>query len=84
MDLGMNNTLSLGALHDWRITWNVGWAGLISEQWSSGARWSWFMPWYDGTNEDGSPAVHADEAWWKDAMSQEFVVSREDLPSMEL
>ena len=60
-----------------------GTVGLISEQWASGARWSWFMPWYDGTNEDGSPAVHADEAWWKDAMSQEFVVSREELPSME-
>lgn len=60
-----------------------GTVGLIFEQWASGARWSWFMPWYDGTNEDGSPAVHADEAWWKDAMSQEFVVSREELPSME-
>ena len=59
-----------------------GTVGLISEQWASGARWSWFMPWYDGTNEDGSPVVHADEAWWKDAMSQEFVVSREELPSM--
>lgn len=60
-----------------------GTVGLISEQWASGARWSWFMPWYDGTNEDGSPVVHADEAWWKDALSQEFVVSREELPSME-
>lgn len=60
-----------------------GTVGLISEQWASGARWSWFMPWYDGTNEDGSPVVHADEAWWKDAMSQEFVVFREELPSME-
>lgn len=60
-----------------------GTVGLISEQWASGARWSWFMPWYDGTNEDGSPVVHADEAWWKDAMSQEFVVSHEELPSME-
>lgn len=60
-----------------------GTVGLISEQWASGARWSWFMPWYDGTKEDGSPVVHADEAWWKDAMSQEFVVSREELPSME-
>lgn len=60
-----------------------GTVGLISEQWASGARWSWFMPWYDGTNEDGSPVVHADEAWWKDAMSQEFVVSCEELPSME-
>ena len=60
-----------------------GTVGLISEQWASGARWSWFMPWYDGTNEDGSPVVHADGAWWKDALSQEFVVSREELPSME-
>lgn len=60
-----------------------GTVGLISEQWASGARWSWFMSWYDGTNEDGSPVVHADEAWWKDAMNQEFVVSRDELPSME-
>ena len=60
-----------------------GTVGLISEQWASGARWSWFMPWDDGTNEDGSPVVHADEAWWKDAMNQEFVVSRDELPSME-
>ena len=60
-----------------------GTVGLISEQWASGARWSWFMPWYDGTNEDCCPAVHAYEAWWKDAMSQDFVVSREELPSME-
>lgn len=60
-----------------------GTVGLISEQWASGARWSWFMPWYDGTNEDGSPVVHADEAWWKEAMNQEFVVSRDELPSME-
>lgn len=60
-----------------------GTVGLISEQWASGARWSWFMPWYDGTNEDGTLAVHADEMWWKDAMDQEFVISREDLPSME-
>lgn len=60
-----------------------GTVGLISEQWASGARWSWFMPWYDGTNEDGSPVVHADEAWWKDVMNQEFVVSRDELPSME-
>lgn len=57
--------------------------GLISEQWASGAHWGWFMPWYDGENEDGTPIVHADEAWWKDAMNQDFVISREDLPSME-
>ncbi len=60
-----------------------GTVGLISEQWASGAHWSWFMPWYDGTNEDGTPVIHADEAWWKDAMSQEFVISRDELPSLE-
>lgn len=54
--------------------------GLVSEQWSAGGKWSWFMPWYDGTNEDGTPIVHADEAWWNDAMKLEFVVSRESLP----
>lgn len=54
-----------------------GTVGTISEQWTSGAKWLWFMPWYDGQNEDGSPIVHADEAWWKDAMSQSFVLDRE-------
>ena len=51
--------------------------GTISEQWAEGARWSWFMPWYDGENEDGSPIVHADEAWWQDAMNQSYVLDRE-------
>ena len=57
--------------------------GLISEQWASGARWSWFMPWYNGEQTDGTLVVHADEAWWKDAMKQNFVISRDELPSME-
>lgn len=51
--------------------------GLISEQWSAGARWSWFMPWYDGGD-----TVHADETWWVDAMNQSYVIAREDLPAM--
>ncbi len=54
--------------------------GLISEQWAAGARWSWFMPWYDA---DNATTFHADQAWWQDAMSQEFVVSREDLSVAE-
>lgn len=54
--------------------------GKISEQWATGARWSWFMPWYD--NADAT-TFHSDQAWWQDAMNQEFVISREDLPSMK-
>ncbi|WP_288241256.1 glycosyl hydrolase [uncultured Bacteroides sp.] len=57
--------------------------GKISEQWAAGARWSWFMPWYDGEEEDGTPIVHADEAWWKDAMEQSYVITRDQVPSME-
>lgn len=52
--------------------------GLISEQWAAGARWSWFMPWYDA---DDATTFHSDEAWWKDAMDQEFVISRDELPT---
>ena len=53
----------------------------ISEQWKAGARWSWFMPWYqyDATTLVGHE--HADEAWWKDAMSQSYVITRDALPS---
>lgn len=52
--------------------------GLLSEQWNAGARWLWFMPWYDST---GSAFSHADEAWWQDAMNQDYVITRDELPS---
>ena len=52
--------------------------GLLSEQWSAGARWLWFMPWYDN---EGSTLSHADKAWWIDAMSQSYVISRDQLPA---
>lgn len=47
--------------------------GLLSEQWNAGARWSWFMPWYDA---DNATLLHADQAWWQDAMSQDYVIKR--------
>ena len=52
----------------------------ISEQWKAGARWSYFMPWYqyDAKTLDGH--AHADTAWWKDAMSSDFVIDRSQLP----
>ena len=54
--------------------------GFISEQWAAGARWAWFMPWYNG---DDASTFHADEAWWKDAMEQDFVLSRDELPARQ-
>ena len=45
--------------------------GLLSEQWNAGARWLWFMPWYDN------------KEWWQDAMSQSYVITRDQLPSFK-
>ena len=55
----------------------------FSEQWSAGAHWAFFMPWYqyDATTLIGHQ--HADQAWWSDAMNQDYVISREKLPSMK-
>lgn len=54
--------------------------GKISEQWASGGCWSWFMPWYDN---DGAETLHADKAWWEDAMKQSYVITRDKLPSFK-
>lgn len=55
----------------------------ISAQWEAGAKWLYFMPWYqnDATTLDGHE--HANTAWWKDAMSSDYVVSRDQLPSFK-
>lgn len=52
--------------------------GLISEQWNAGARWSWFMPWYDN---DDATTFHSDAEWWQDAMNQSYVISLDELPT---
>lgn len=54
--------------------------GTLSEQWNAGARWLWFMPWYDS---DGQSVPYVGEAWWQDAMSQDYVITRDQLPSFK-
>lgn len=54
--------------------------GTLSEQWNAGARWLWFMPWYDS---DGQSIPYVGEAWWQDAMSQDYVITRDQLPSFK-
>lgn len=61
----------------------------ISDQWTSGAKWSYFMPWYDydATNNpddlSGTDHYHANAAWWIDAMNQDYVISRDEMPSLK-
>jgi mannan endo-1,4-beta-mannosidase len=63
----------------------------ISTQWNAGARWLWFMPWYeyDRTLNPGSEAFqqetheYAPISWWEDALAQPFVLTRDDLPDLK-
>ena len=57
--------------------------GKITDQWSKGARWAWFMPWYkyDASTLDNHD--HADTSWWKDAMSHPNVITRDQMPSLK-
>ncbi|MDR1119733.1 MAG: Ig-like domain-containing protein [Dysgonamonadaceae bacterium] len=50
----------------------------IGEQWNAGARWAWFMPWYDynAADSDILPHEHAGKQWWLNAVNQQFVVTR--------
>lgn len=48
----------------------------ISSQWSAASYWSWFMPWYDSTGEDGNAITYSDQEWWQDAMNQSYVIVR--------
>lgn len=62
----------------------------ISKQWNAGAKWLFFMPWYDygRTNNPSSPdfksASHSccDAAWWKEAFSNDFVLTRGDMKAL--
>lgn len=58
----------------------------IGKQWKAGARWLYFAPWYDyeRTKDTASEAFKStdhsscDAAWWQEAFSNDFVLSRDD------
>lgn len=60
----------------------------FSKQWNAGAKWVWFMPWYDyertlNINNEAFLMVthdHANISWWMDALDQPFVLTRDELP----
>ena len=59
----------------------------IGSQWQAGDKWLFFMPWYDynRTKDLSSSAFrelehgNASVTWWKDAWSQDFVLSRDQV-----
>ena len=63
----------------------------ISAQWSAGAAWSFFMPWYDSLRTltpgsvtfAGTDHEHATASWWMDAMGRDYVLTRDQMPSLK-
>ena len=47
----------------------------IADVWGAGAKWSSFMVWY-GSN-------FCSDAWWKNAMTNAYVITREQLPDLK-
>lgn len=62
----------------------------LQEQTAQGARWSWFMPWYDysRTVTPGNAAFgstehqYAPAEWWSSAFSDPRVLSRDEMPNL--
>jgi mannan endo-1,4-beta-mannosidase len=63
----------------------------IAAQWNSGAKWSFFMPWYDyertnnvnDTDFSSTDHEHANATWWNDAFAQDYVITRDEVPSLK-
>ena len=56
--------------------------GKISDCWTAGAKWGYFMVWYDGSAGNSTGTMCTD-AWWKDAMQSSNVITRNQLPNLK-
>ena len=52
----------------------------LSEQNEKGAKWSWFMVWY---NDEKKKTFHSTQEWWQNAMSHPNIITRDQVPSMK-
>lgn len=55
--------------------------GRIGDCWNSGARWGHFLVWYQG--EHGTTGTMCSDAWWRNAMSDSHVITRDQLPNLK-
>ena len=53
----------------------------LQKIWEQGAHFSWFMPWYDASYNDGYETSHqfATEQWWREAVALPYVVTRDQV-----
>lgn len=63
----------------------------LSDQWDAGIKWSWMMPWYDynRTIDPSSNAfneqthIHANISYWTEALENDYVITRDMMPSLK-
>ena len=56
-------------------------AALMSDTWTLGALWSHFMVWC--TKEQNATMTMCSDNWWKDAMNNANVITRDQLPNLK-
>lgn len=56
-------------------------AALMSDTWTLGALWSHFMVWYQ--QGQGSTDTMCSDSWWKKAMSNPNVITRDKVPNLK-
>lgn len=54
---------------------------VMGDSWKAGAKWSHFMVWYQ--RGQGSTDTMCSDEWWKSTMSDENVITRDQLPSLK-
>lgn len=54
----------------------------MASQWDSGAKWLYFMPWYDYGNDwsESYAHGHATIAWWRQSFASDAVLDLSELP----
>ncbi|MBO7137212.1 MAG: beta-mannosidase [Bacteroidaceae bacterium] len=56
----------------------------VQDMWDKGAKWGWFMTWYDYNYNTGASATHqhTDAEWWQTAWDSGIVVDRAEMKEL--
>lgn len=80
---GQFSTIAQMSTHKMVALSELGNVADMASQWNAGAKWLFFMPWYDYDNDytAGYAHIHADIAWWQASFASDSVIDRSELPA---
>lgn len=82
-DLAQYNTLMTSYSNKLLTLSECGNVATIPQQWNAGAKWLYFMPWYDYNKTTLVGHANADDTWWKNSFVDPTVITRDGLPSLK-